>query len=368
MSKTVIQVFREAVEKYNTTAALREKVNGTWQTTSWREYADEVDVVARAFIKLGLEPGKGVAIIGYNCREWFYSDIGAIFAGGIPAGIYTTNSPEQCQYIAHHCDAQLVVVENADQLAKFKKIRDQLPVLKAIIMINGSDDAEDVYSWNDLKGLADEVSKEDLEARIAAQKPEETCTLIYTSGTTGNPKAVMITHHNTTWTAVAGASAIDMQPGDHGISYLPLSHVAEQILSIHGPMVTGGTISFAESLDKLGDNLREIQPHYFLGVPRVWEKIQAKMQAAGAQNPPLKKKIAAWARGVGLAAGYAEQEGGSHPFSYRIAKKLVFSKVREKLGLDRCRIMVTSAAPIAKDTLEFFLSLGIPLMEVYGMI
>lgn len=367
MSKTVIQVFEEAVQNYGPNDALREKVNGSWQTTTWQEYAGEVDVVARAFIKLGLEPQKGVAIIGYNCREWFYADIGAIFAGGIPAGIYTTSSAEQCQYIASHCDAQIAVVENAEQLAKFKEVRDQLPELKAIVMINGSDDAEDIYSWSDLKGLAEQVSKEDLDARKSAQKTDDTSTLIYTSGTTGKPKAVMITHENTTWTAIAGAKSIDMRAGDHGISYLPLSHVAEQVLSIHGPMATGGTISFAESIEKLGDNLREIRPHFFLGVPRVWEKIQAKMQAAGAQNSPLKKKIALWARGVGLAAGYADQDGGSRPFSYEIANKLVFSKVREKLGFDRCRIMVTSAAPISKDTLEFFLSLGIPLMEVYGM-
>jgi long-subunit acyl-CoA synthetase (AMP-forming) len=367
MSKTVIQVFEEAVQNYGPNDALREKVNGSWQTTTWQEYAGEVDVVARAFVKLGLEPQKGVAIIGYNCREWFYADIGAIFAGGVPAGIYTTSSAEQCQYIASHCDAQIVVVENAEQLAKFKEVRDQLPELKAIVMINGSDDAEDIYSWSDLKGLAEQVSKEDLDARKSAQKADDTSTLIYTSGTTGKPKAVMITHENTTWTAIAGAKSIDMRAGDQGISYLPLSHVAEQVLSIHGPMATGGTISFAESIEKLGDNLREIRPHFFLGVPRVWEKIQAKMQAAGAQNSPLKKKIALWARGVGLAAGYADQDGGSRPFSYEIANKLVFSKVREKLGFDRCRIMVTSAAPISKDTLEFFLSLGIPLMEVYGM-
>jgi long-subunit acyl-CoA synthetase (AMP-forming) len=367
MKKTVIQVFREVVKNHARTTALKEKKNGQWESTTWEEYSDQVHLIARAFIKLGLQPGKGVAIIGYNCREWFYADVGAIFAGGIPAGIYTTNSPEQCQYIAHHCEAQIAVVENADQLAKFDAIRDQLPHLKAIILINGTDPADDVYSWSDLTRLAKDVSDADLEARISSQTADDICTLIYTSGTTGDPKAVMISHHNATWTAVAAANSVEMRSGDTSISYLPLSHVAEQMVSIHGPMVTGGTVGFAESLEKLGDNLREIRPNYFLGVPRVWEKIQAKMQAAGAQNSPLKKKIAAWARGVGLAAGYADQEGGRRPLSYPLAHKLVFSKVRAKLGFDRCRIMVTSAAPISKDTLEFFLSLDIPLMEIYGM-
>jgi len=367
MSKTVIEAFKTAAQKHANDIALKHKVHGNWHDISWSEYEDHVLTTAKALIKLGLEPGKGVAIIGYNCPQWFYADVGAIFAGGIPAGIYTTNSAEQCQYIAHHCEAQIAVVEDAAQLAKFKKIQDQLPHLKAIVLMYGEDSSDDVYSWNDLKRLAREQNDSDLNERMKNQKLEDTCTLIYTSGTTGDPKAVMITHNNATWTAQAGVDCVDMREGDCGITYLPLSHVAEQMLSIHGPMITGGSVAFAESLDKLGDNLREIRPNYFLGVPRVWEKIQAKMMAAGAQNSNLKKKIAAWARGIGLQTGYAIQSGEQRPLLYPLAYKLVFSKVREKLGLDRCRIMVTSAAPISKDTLEFFLSLDIPLMEVYGM-
>ena len=367
MNRTVIEAFKTAAQKYSNDTALKHKVHGSWSNISWSEYEKHVLTTAKALIKLGLEPGKGVAIIGYNCPQWFYADVGAIFAGGVPAGIYTTNSPEQCQYIAHHCEAQIAVVEDAAQLEKFKKIQSQLPELKAIIMMYGEDSSDDVYSWNDLKELASEQSDSELRERMDKQKLDDTCTLIYTSGTTGDPKAVMITHNNATWTAQAGVDCVDMREGDCGITYLPLSHVAEQMLSIHGPMITGGSVAFAESLDKLGDNLREIRPNYFLGVPRVWEKIQAKMMAAGAQNSNLKKKIAAWARGVGLKTGYASQSGEPRPLLYPLAHKLVFSKVREKLGLDRCRIMVTSAAPISKDTLEFFLSLDIPLMEVYGM-
>ena len=367
MSKTVMQVFNETVKKNASQPAMKVKRNGSWQTTTWQQYDEQVTTAARAFMKLGLEPGKGVSIIGYNCPEWFVADIAAIWAGGVPAGIYTTNSPEQCQYIAEHCEAQIVVVEDAEQLAKFKKIRDQLPAMKAIVMMNGSDADDDVYSWDDLKKLAEDVPQEDLQKRMDAQKTDDCCTLIYTSGTTGQPKAVMITHDNITWTANAALTMLDMKPTDQAISYLPLSHIAEQMTSLHGPMLMGCCVWFAESIEQLGNNLREVRPHYFLGVPRVWEKIQAKMVAAGAQNPPLRKKIAAWARRQGLAGGYAEQQGQGKPMFYGLADKLVFSKVREKLGLDRCRICVTSAAPISKDTLEFFLSLGIPIMEVYGM-
>ena len=367
MTRTVMDVFAQTVANYGAQPALRTKVNGQWEAITWQGYHDETRLVARAMMHLGLEKGKGVSIIGYNSARWFMADIGAIMAGGVPAGIYTTNSPEQCHYITHHCEAAIAVVENGTQLEKFKAIRGDLPHLKAIVMMEGDDADNDVYSWEDFIALGEKVEDSVLDERIASQSADDLATLIYTSGTTGPPKAVMINHHNITWTAQAVTEAIHSRPGDNLLSYLPLSHVAEQIVSIHGPMAFGGTVNFAESLDLLGDNLREVRPHFFLGVPRVWEKIQAKMEAAGAQNSPLKKKIAKWARGKGLAGGYAEQNGQSKPFLYGLANKLVFSKVREKLGLDRSRMQITAAAPISKSTLDFFLSLGIPIYEVYGM-
>ena len=367
MTRTVMDVFAQTVANYGAQPALRTKVNGQWEAITWQAYYDETRLVARSMIHLGLEKGKGVSIIGYNSARWFMADIGAIMAGGVPAGIYTTNSPEQCHYITHHCEAAIAVVENTTQLEKFKTIRGDLPHLKAIVLMEGDDADSDVYSWEDFIALSEKVDDAALEERISSQSADDLATLIYTSGTTGPPKAVMINQHNITWTAQAVAEAIHSRPGDNLLSYLPLSHVAEQIVSVHGPMAFGGTVNFAESLDLLGDNLREVRPHFFLGVPRVWEKIQAKMEAAGAQNSPLKKKIAKWARGKGLKGGYAEQNGQSKPFLYGLANKLVFSKVREKLGLDRSRMQITAAAPISKGTLDFFLSLGIPIYEVYGM-
>jgi long-subunit acyl-CoA synthetase (AMP-forming) len=205
-----------------------------------------------------------------------------------------------------------------------------------------------------------------LEARVAAQKPTDACTLIYTSGTTGNPKGVLLSHENLLWTAHA-STTLGFLDGDCGVSYLPLSHIAEQMLTIHVPMCLGIAMTFAESLEKMPEALLATRPTYFLGVPRVWEKMQAKMQAAAGNASPLRRRIARWARGVGLRAGYAEQRGEALPMLHGLASSLVFSKVRERLGLDRCRFALTGAAPISKDTLEFFLSLGIPLYEVYGM-
>ncbi len=364
---TIMDVMGETVAKHGPNIALKAKRNGAWQSTTWREYYHQVKTTARAFMALGLEPGKAVNILGNNCPQWFISNLAAIFAGAVPGGIYTTSSPEQCLFIAGHSEANIVVVEDAVQLAKFKSIWSQLPDLKAVVLMTGADDDERVLAWDDLPPLAGKTSESELDARMEGQAPDDCCTLIYTSGTTGNPKGVMLTHDNVTWTARQAATLTGIRPNDELISYLPLSHIAEQVVSLLVPLSIGCATWFAESLDQLGDNLREVRPTMFVGVPRVWEKIQAKMVAAGAQNSGLKKKIAAWARGKGLAKGYACQEGKPAPALYRLAHKLVFSKVRERLGFDRCRVFISTAAPISQDTLEFFMSLDIPITEVYGM-
>ena len=372
MATMVHEVLGETAKRYGDRPALRVKRDGGWQTTTWNGYLRDARRVARGLVGLGVQPGKGVAIIGFNCPEWLLADVGAIFAGAVPAGIYTTNTPEQVRYITDHCEAKVAFAENAQQVDKFVVEQERMPGLEVVVQMLGRPTEAKrgrlrVMSWGELLKLGDETPESELDARIAAQKPDDVCTLIYTSGTTGDPKAVMISHTNLVWTAKAATTAITAGPDDVMVSYLPLSHVAEQVLTIHTPMLLGALVYFAESLEKLGEALQEVRPTVFLGVPRVWEKIQAKMVAAGAANPPLRKKIAAWARKVGLAAGYAEQRGEARPIVLPIAKKLVFDKVRQRLGLDRTRICITSAAPISKDTLEFFLSLGIPILEVYGM-
>jgi long-subunit acyl-CoA synthetase (AMP-forming) len=263
--------------------------------------------------------------------------------------------------------------DTATQVAKFVAEKERLPKLEVVVQMTGKPAADAgggklrVLGWSEFLKLGDDLPEADLEARMKAQKPDDVCTLIYTSGTTGEPKAVMITHTNLVWTAGSLLPTLKLGPEDVTLSYLPLSHIAEQILTIHGPMAMGSLVYFAESLEKLGENLAEVRPTLFMGVPRVWEKIQAKMQAAGAKAPPFRKKLVAWARKTGLAGGFAEQRHEPKPLLYPVAKKIVFDKVRKALGLDRARLCVTSAAPIARDTLEFFLALGIPVLEVYGM-
>jgi len=373
MTKLVHDVLSATERKVGNKPALRVKRNGTWQTWTWTAYARDCRHVARALIQLGIRPGRGVVIIGNNSPEWLLADVGAILAGGLPAGIYTTSSPEQVQYITAHCEAEFAFTDNAEQTAKFLAVREKVPTLRAIIQMHGEPEASPVegprvLSWNTFMALAAETPEQELTARMNAQKPDDACTLIYTSGTTGDPKAVIITHTNLTWTAHNGLVAIGRdQIDDTLVSYLPLSHIAEQLLSIHGPMSVGATVYFAESFDKLPETLTEVRPTMFVGVPRVWEKIQAKITAIGAHASPVQKTVLAWVRKQGLKAGYAEQGFGRTPRFYPLLQRLVLSKLRKRLGLDRATMCVTAAAPISKATLEFFLSLGIPLLEVYGM-
>ena len=320
--------------------------------------------MARAFISLGLEPGKGVAILGFNRPEWFLADVGAILAGGVPAGIYTTSSAEQARYVVQHCEAQILVIEGPQYLELAGQIRFHTPGLKAVVLMQGRDPA--ALSWQKLLERGGAVPEEALERRVAAQRPDDLCTLIYTSGTTGPPKAVMLSHHNLVWTSGILERDFDLRAGQCVISYLPLSHIAEQIITLHGPMKIGATTWFAESLERMAANLPEVRPHVFFAVPRVWEKIQAAIGEAGATAPPLKRWIAAWARRVGLAAGYAEQRGQPPPRGLALAEALVFRTVRRRLGLDRAKVCAVAAAPTSLATHEFFLSLRIPLLEVCG--
>jgi len=287
--------------------------DGQWETTTWREYRDQVRLAARALIALGFDAGEHVVILGYNCPEWFIADVGAIAACGIPAGIYTTSTPEQCRYIAAHCAARVAFVENDLQLAKFRAVRDQLPDLRTIVLMHGEPDGDDVMSWTRFLEIGASIPDQLLDARIAAQRADDVCTLIYTSGTTGIPKAVMLSHTNITWVIEQAGHLVDVRACEDMISYLPLSHVAEQLFSLHASLILGTCIWFAESLETLGDTLRDARPHHFLGVPRVWEKIQARMEAAGSQSSPVQRKIVGWARKTGLAAGYADQRGESRP-------------------------------------------------------
>jgi long-chain-fatty-acid--CoA ligase ACSBG len=386
--KTQMQAFDEAVAKFGDKPALHQKViskgataaNTPWTTWTWSEYRKNVDEFAKSLLSLGFDRFDTINIIGFNSPEWHFSNFGAIAAGGIAAGIYATNGPDGCKYQAEHSGAKVIVVEGVKQLEKFYSIASELPKLKALVMYGPDDVPEDVtskvsvpvYSFSDFLKLGVDVSDTDLKARAEDQKPNEVTTLIYTSGTTGPPKAVMLTHDNILWTSVTQMSTMakTLTNDDHMISYLPLSHIAAQMLDMHCPMIQGVQIWFAQAdalRGSLGATLKEVRPTIFFGVPRVWEKIYDKMQEVAKSSTGLKKSLSTWAKGKSAKYWKNHQFGGSKktPSFFGLASKLL-GKVRDALGLDRCWACYVSAAPIEVKILEYFASINIPILELFG--
>jgi len=366
MPDTVLEIFEATAHAQADRPAMARKRGGTWERTTWRGYRDAVRQTARALVATGVKPGQGVVILAFNRPEWYVANLAAIAVGARPAGIYTNSTPEQCRYVTEHAEAAVAFVENRDALDRLQGAGGRPNGLAAVVLMDGAPEPG-VLAWNDFLARGDASHDAEVERRTAAAKADDVATLIYTSGTTGTPKGVMLTQRNLAFIAEKAQEILPVGAGDRIISYLPLSHIAEQVVSHLLSLATGACVHFAESLEKLPENLREVRPHIFLGVPRVWEKIQAGIQAAGAQASPLRRRIAAWAKAVGLTGGYADQEGRPRPWSYGLAERLVFSKVRARLGFDEARMLVVSAAPIAKETLDYFQSLGLPIMEVYGM-
>ena len=379
---TVLDVFHNAVNTYPNRIALRVErpVNNKWKEWTYRSYYNDCKRFAKSLLSLTPSFNKfdRINIIGFNSPEWLIADVGTIMAGGIAAGIYTTNAADSCHYITSHSKAKIVVVEDTTQTEKFIEIMDDLPNLQYIIQYSGtinpthlSKYPNKILSWSKWLEKGNKVNDQQLTIRMNNQRPGMACTLIYTSGTTGKPKAVMLSHDNITWTARILANSFDLSgQNERIVSYLPLSHIAAQMSDIHAPMLVGGTVSFARPDALKGsivDTLTSVKPTVFFGVPRVWEKIEEKMRSVGANNTGLKKSIGDWAKDIGLKGNKARLKGKNVPWGWSIANKIVFENVQKALGLDQCNIRITGAAPITIPTVEYFMSLDMPLAELYGM-
>ncbi len=369
--RTMVHQLQTQAERLKDRPALWTRRAGTWVPTSWRDYASRVRHLALSFIELGLERTQAVGIIGFNREEWVVSALAATAAGGVPVGVYTTSSPDQVAYVLGHCAASIVVVENAGFLATIEAIRPRLPALKHVVVMDPVPALPvGALRYEDLLAGGARLPDAPYYQRLDTARPDDLATLIYTSGTTGQPKGVMLTHRNVTWTAARLADALEVGDDERLLSYLPLSHIAEQTASISGPLLCGMQVSFAESFEKLGDDLRDVRPTVFFGVPRVWEKFKAKAEASMAQLPQARQRVLRWARGVALRFHTTTMEHRQPTLrlaaQYALAQRLVFEPLKRRIGLDRCHVHVTSAAPIARDVLDFFASIDVVLRELYG--
>ncbi|XP_031199961.1 long-chain-fatty-acid--CoA ligase ACSBG1 isoform X2 [Mastomys coucha] len=373
---TVHRMFYEALDKYGNLSALGFKRKDKWERISYYQYYLIARKVAKGFLKLGLERAHSVAILGFNSPEWFFSAVGTVFAGGIVTGIYTTSSPEACQYISHDCRANVIVVDTQKQLEKILKIWKDLPHLKAVVIYQESPPKKmaNVYTMEELVELGQEVPEEALDAIIDTQKPNQCCVLVYTSGTTGNPKGVMLSQDNITWTARYGSQAGDIQPAEVKqevvVSYLPLSHIAAQIYDLWTGIQWGAQVCFADPdalKGTLVNTLREVEPTSHMGVPRVWEKIMERIQEVAAQSGFLRRKMLLWAMSVTLEQNLTCPSDDLKPFTSRLADYLVLARVRQALGFAKCQKNFYGAAPMTAETQRFFLGLNIRLYAGYGL-
>ena len=329
-----------------------------WQIWTWKDYWLDSRKFAKALHSLKVDKFGIVNVLGFNSPEWFIANMGSIMGGGICAGIYTTNTSEACLYISQHSKAAVIVVEDNKQLAKYASVpKNSLPFLKALVVWGEASldksvvdrCSAPVYLWKDFLalGMNSTVTDDAIDTRLQSILPGHCSTLIYTSGTTGSPKAVMISHDNITWTAkVMKDNYVDLGHEDRICSYLPLSHIAAQILDLHVPMALGACTYFCQP-DALKGSLtvtmKDVRPTIFFGVPRVWEKIQEKMVQVGRSGGAIKKFIASWAKSIGTEHSRRAQYGndGGAPCGYACANKLVFSNVKAALGLDQAKACFT---------------------------
>ena len=366
VTDTIANRLLQRAQKTPNEPAYYVREGGSWKPTNWGTYSDEVIQAGRALIALGFEPGQTACILGFNRPEWTVMDVAAMGAGGAPAGIYTTCSPVEVRYIVAHAEAPVILVENEEQWRKVRLERGNMPNLEHVITMKGAPAIADdmVMSWEEFLAKGEEVEQQAYLDRLESLDPNALATLIYTSGTTGPPKGVMLSHHNLAWTADAAAGIVTPSPEDCSLSYLPLSHIAEQMFTLHVPISAGSRVYFAESIEAVPENLKEVQPTIFFGVPRIWEKFHAGVTAKLKDATGVKAKLVKWAMKVGWEAN--ERPDGRKGLRYRLADKLIFSKLKPAIGMGNARVCVSGAAPIAREVLEFFACLDLVVLEVYG--
>jgi long-chain acyl-CoA synthetase len=348
---------------------------GVWEEISWNRLNGMVRDMGMFLINRGIQPGDKVALFSPNRYEWWVADLAIISVGAVNVPIYATNSAEEARYIIDNSDSKMCFVGTRGHMDKILAIKNKLPNLREIIIF---DDLEKVVSGvvpfpDACKEGGAAKNKEEFDKRLVPIHMEDVATIIYTSGTTGNPKGVMLTHKN----FVANVNQVEMADpeffmGDHTfLSFLPLAHSLERTAGYYLPIFLGHKVAFAESTEKLLENFLEIRPTFIISVPRIYEKMHSGILAKVAGAPPVKKSLFNWAMGVARQnLPYVcenKKRTGLFAVKYNLADKLIFSKLRAALGLDRLHAAVSGGAPLSVSDAEFFLGMGIRVIEGFGL-
>jgi long-chain acyl-CoA synthetase len=374
---TLPGLFRHRVQEMGERVAMREKAYGIWKPIAWTEYGRRARWIGLGLVSLGLERGDVVAILSENNKEWIYTDLGSICAGGVACGVYPTDSANQVEYIVANSKSKFLFVENEEQLDKYLSIRDRVPSLAKVIVydMEGLRDFADpmVMTIDALYALGAEYDKahpEEWDKRIDTAQAEDLMILIYTSGTTGPPKGAMISHRSVIFQMTASEYVLAVNENDEQICFLPLCHIAERSFSVHRPLASKSIINFVESPETFAENLREVSPTIMFAVPRIWERFYSAIAIQLKEATWIGRLFYAWAIGIGRKRADYVMNGKKPPaplqLLYRLANWLVLDNVKRVLGLHRARWIVTGAAPIAPDLIRWYFALGIDMYEVYG--
>ncbi len=340
--------------------ALREKRMGIWQELTWLDYAKAVARMAKALADAGVGPGDSVAILSENRTVWLFADLGAQAIGALAVGIYQTNPAPDVAYILSHCGAKVLIAEDQEQVDKAIEVREETPGLQMVVVLEPRGCRryadERLVEWSDFaKGEGD---LQWLQAELAERDAGAPSMVVYTSGTTGQPKGALISANNALEISAQMVPVLNVGAHDYLLSYLPLCHVAEKIFSLFIPLTSGAVVHFGESIETVRQDLAEVSPTVFLGVPRIWEKMHASVT--------LKMKDSSWLKTQLFQRLLARRLKGVSKLEWLLGDQLVFRALQERLGMRRCHLPVTGAAPIAPEILQWFHAVGVQIMEGYG--
>ncbi|HWI84237.1 long-chain fatty acid--CoA ligase [Ramlibacter sp.] len=375
---TIPAIFWNAVQQRGDRVWLRQKELGLWRSWSWAQTGEAVREIAGGLMHLGFGPGDTASILANTEVEWVLADLAVLSCGGVSNGIYPTDSPAQVHYLCEDSGTSILFAEDDEQLDKALAVRPRLPKLRQIVVFDmkGLRDLDDpgVIGLDRLRALGrawNQAHPDALAQRVQACRPEQLAILVYTSGTTGRPKGAMHSHRGLVYTVRGYNTLIARTDRDECMCFLPLCHIAERLGGEYFSMYTGAVLNFVENPETVPENVREIAPTVLTAVPRVWEKFYSGVMIALKEASPLQQAAYAWAIGVG--ARIAEQVLAGRPvdgfdkFRFALARRLVLDNVRKLIGIHRSRFLVTGAAPISPELVKWYLALGVPMLEVWGM-